>query len=335
MAAMHPSIHFTFCSTADPTDKVRAAFPDNAELVTISDQNGFNAASISAIRTLLKRTKPDLVVYTLSGAIRPLPWLAKLAGAKVVYMDETSRTQTFRASGLKGMMQRFLVKPLSMVIAASDYTRQAGVSENIFSCPSITVHNGTDPSREVVSGKDFRAKWGIPQDALLVTQCSWLIPDKGVDLFIEAAKQLAGPDTWFLLAGEGEYREEYEKMAAGLNVVFTGDIEDPLADGLYTASDIFCLPSRWQEACGFVNIEAMSAGVPVIASRRGGIPEFVADGVAGFIIEPTAEELTARISQLLTDHDLRRALGAGARQRALNLFTVDTMVEGYARALGF
>jgi glycosyltransferase involved in cell wall biosynthesis len=333
MAELHPHIQFIFCNEQDPACVVREATPGNASFATISDQASFRFSSISAIWKLLKKTQPDLVIYTLSGAIRPLPWLAKLVGARVVYMDSTSRTQFFRTKGLKGAVQRFMVKPLSLVIAASEYTRQAGISENLFFCSSVTIPNGTDPGRAHVSGKDFRLKWGVPESARLVTQCSWLVPEKGVDIFIGAARKLAGPDTWFLVAGDGSHSEEYQKMSEGLNVIFTGGLDDPLADGLYAATDIFCLPSRWQEACGLVNLEAMSCGVPVIASRRGGIPEFVADGVAGLLVEPTVEDLTEKLSLLLDDEALRLSLGAGARQRAHDLFTLDKMVEGYSRAL--
>ena len=137
-----------------------------------------------------------------------------------------------------------------------------------------------------------------------------------------------------MVAGEGRDRARYEEQARGLPVTFTGQIADPMTEGLYAASDVFCLPSRWQECCGLVNLEAMSFAVPVVATRIGGIPEYVTDGECGLLIEPTADDLASKLERLLDDPALRARLGEQAARRVRELYTIDGMAHRYAEALG-
>ena len=79
-----------------------------------------------------------------------------------------------------------------------------------------------------------------------------------------------------------------------------------------------CCPSRWPEPLGTVNVEAMAAGKPVVASRVGGIPEVVEDGITGFLVPPVDRKaLTSALSRLLNDEDLRRRMGGAARRRSV------------------
>ena len=334
LAELYPGHQFTVVFNAVPSASVARHFAGKAEIAVEAVQTGFAAHSIRSLRALLKRARPDLVVYALGGIIRPLPWLGRLAGARVVYMDETSRTRAFRTAGVKGALQRLLVRPVSLVIAASEFTRETAVRERTFGCPAIAIPNGIDTGRNQTTGAAFRARYGVPADATLVTQCSWLVPEKGADLFLGAAARLVRPGLHFVIAGEGADRARYEEQARGLPVTFTGQIPDPMTEGLYAASDVFCLPSRWQECCGLVNLEAMSFAVPVVATRIGGIPEYVTDGECGLLIEPTVGDLADKLERLLDDPALRARLGQQAQRRVRERYTIDQMAHGYAAALG-
>ncbi len=105
-------------------------------------------------------------------------------------------------------------------------------------------------------------------------------------------------------------------------VTFTGFIKrQDLVSRFYDA-DIFVFPPIWNEGFGLPPVEAMAAGCPVVGSRSGALPETVADGETGFLVEKNdARALAAQILRLLKDDDLREQMGRAARRRALQIFT--------------
>jgi glycosyltransferase involved in cell wall biosynthesis len=112
-------------------------------------------------------------------------------------------------------------------------------------------------------------------------------------------------------------------------------VQDPLAEGVYAAADIVCQLSQWEEAFGFTIAEAMSAGKPLIASRVGGIPELVSDGVSGYLVNRNDVATTAeRILLLATDSARRIMMGQNGRHACEERFdvrkNVAQLVELYA-----
>ncbi|MCX6630158.1 MAG: glycosyltransferase, partial [Candidatus Solibacter sp.] len=148
------------------------------------------------------------------------------------------------------------------------------------------------------------------------------------------------PRAHFLLAGEGKHRQEYMAMAGSLGMeahfTWTGQVHNPVADGLYTAADIVCQVSRWEEAFGWVIAEAMAAGRPMVATRVGGIPELVTDGENGFLVAPRAPaEIAQRLVQLLGDRALRARMGAAGRLAAERKFDLTSNLNSLMCAYGF
>jgi glycosyltransferase involved in cell wall biosynthesis len=156
-----------------------------------------------------------------------------------------------------------------------------------------------------------------------------MIPEKGIADFLECARIVlaAGVQAHFVAVGEGAGRPEFMRAAseAGLapHFTWTGMVEDPLLEGVYAAADVVCQLSRWQEAFGWTNAEAMACGKPVVATAVGGIPEIIEDGVSGFLVPPRQPaEAAARVLRLLTDPDLRERMGARARQIVAEKFNL-------------
>jgi glycosyltransferase involved in cell wall biosynthesis len=88
------------------------------------------------------------------------------------------------------------------------------------------------------------------------------------------------------------------------------------------AADVFVCPSLWAEAAGLVNLEAQACGLPVVASRIGGIPEYVVEGCTGLFFEPgDSETLAAHIRRLINEPELHRNMAAEARAWALEQFS--------------
>ncbi|MES1993910.1 MAG: glycosyltransferase [Pseudomonadota bacterium] len=131
-----------------------------------------------------------------------------------------------------------------------------------------------------------------------------------------------------LLIGAGEDEVALRREARDLpQVVFTGFV-DNVADHL-AALDLFVFPSR-EEGLGSVLIDAMAQGLPIVASRVGGIPELIEDGQTGLLVPPgDASALAAALTRLVADAELRARLGAAARQAAA-AYTPEAMATAYA-----
>ena len=141
-------------------------------------------------------------------------------------------------------------------------------------------------------------------------------PERIADLLNAARLVIAqNPKVHFAFVGDGAYREQYQLQAKELgiseHVTFTGQVEDPLGDGVYAAADIVCQVSRWEEVFGYVIAEAMSCAKPMVATRVGGIPELVEDGKTGFVVERgEVATIADRILRLVADPELREQDGS-------------------------
>jgi glycosyltransferase involved in cell wall biosynthesis len=152
---------------------------------------------------------------------------------------------------------------------------------------------------------------------------------KGQEYIIAAARELerSHPDVHFMLVGGGEDEGMLKAAAAGLsNLTFVGFVNN-VGDFL-AAFDIFILPSN-REGIGSILLDAMEQGLPVVASRVGGVPDIVHHGVNGLLIEPASPaELRDAILSLRADEGLRRVYGERGRVFAKD-FTAETMWRKY------
>jgi glycosyltransferase involved in cell wall biosynthesis len=168
---------------------------------------------------------------------------------------------------------------------------------------------------------DFRRRFGIPKERTVITQVSWIIPEKGILDLLESARVVVkeGAACHFVIVGEGPFREEYmiRSRTLGLedHVTWTGLVEDPFTAGVYDAADIVCQVSRWEEVFGWVIAEAMAYGRTVIATRVGGIPEVVSDRESGYLVERgDTGRLSKILLELIGDPERRNAMGAAGRK---------------------
>ncbi len=122
------------------------------------------------------------------------------------------------------------------------------------------------------------------------------------------------PGTRLALIGDGPHRKVLEKHFTGLPVHMAGFLRGEELATAFASGDVFVMPSR-TETLGLVVLEAMSAGLPVVGARAGGIPEMIVDGVTGALFETEGQAIGA-IRQLLQCPENRRAMGAAARAHA-------------------
>jgi glycosyltransferase involved in cell wall biosynthesis len=196
------------------------------------------------------------------------------------------------------------------------------------------VHNGVDP--QVFSPSHSYNSFPV---ILFVGRLS---PRKGLKVLLDALDYLTVPATVQIVGGTAD--KEYERRVRerihqlttrGLNVRLCGPLSGPELVEAYKNADIFVCPSLI-EPFGIVVVEAMSCGVPVVASRVDGLLDIVEDGVNGLFFEAgNAQELVACIEPLLKDENLREKLGRNARETVLARFTWDNVAEQIERVYGF
>ncbi|MHB8986866.1 MAG: glycosyltransferase, partial [Eubacteriales bacterium] len=168
-----------------------------------------------------------------------------------------------------------------------------------------------------------------------------LTPPKEPLFFLEVARRLVegengNPALYFTIVGDGPLRADCEAFIRehGLagRVFLLGNREN--AADLVRDFDVFTLFSRW-EGLPLTIIEAMQAGVPVVANAAGGVPELVADGETGFLIDGLDPGAAAgACGRLLGDAALRLAMGEAGRQRARQMFSLDEMLRRYQELYG-
>ena len=144
---------------------------------------------------------------------------------------------------------------------------------------------------------------------------------KGIDVLLDAARLVRSP-LRLEIYGVGSKQAELERQAEGLDVHFNGFVQDPLA-----GIDVLVQPSR-ADNLPLAILEAMAAGLPVIGTRTGGIPELVLDGVTGLLVPPERpEELAAALDSLAADPGRRAELGRRGRERVQKHFSADAIAR--------
>lgn len=195
-------------------------------------------------------------------------------------------------------------------------------SESAFLAPPAAAGDGSLP--DLPAG-----------EAPLIVSLSRHDPRKGVDVLLHALALLASRGVAFraCLLGTGELLETHRALCARLGlsprVRVTGLVPDPAP--YLSRADLFALPSREEQSGSLALLEALSAGVPVVASSCDGIPEDVTDGVDALLVPPgDPESLAAALGRLLADERLRRRLGEAGRRTAEQRFSPGAMSAALA-----
>jgi glycosyltransferase involved in cell wall biosynthesis len=208
--------------------------------------------------------------------------------------------------------------------------------------PIEVIHNGiknTCLGSDSTSQGCERSRWGISSSDFVVIMVARLEDEaKAQSAALEALTRISNEPRRSVLVfvGDGSSRVTLEARARQLalyeRVIFTGRLAT--VERLLNMADVAILPSR-REGLPFALLEAMACGLPVIASRVGGVPELVEDGVSGYLIDPAhVDQLAERISILYGDEKLRQGLGLAARTTVQERFSLHSMVERTLKAYG-
>ena len=298
-------------------------------------------AFISIFR-ILRKSKPDIVhTHTSKGGL-----IGRLAAcmARVPIIIHTPHGHVFYGHFGRSLskiflhMEKLLGRITHHQIALTPEECNDYLSLRV-SHPSNTsvIHSGVDVHRFRKGAKQRsrkRKELGIPPDSTVVGYVGWLIPIKGVTYLLSAIAKVAEryPKSLLVLVGKGDdkgeeeisLKEQVERAGLEDKVRFLGWRPD--VDEIMGCFDIFVLPSL-NEGMGRVLVEAMAAGLPIVASRVGGIPDLVKDGKNGLLV-PSADAtaLAKAISALLEDDETRKRMGE-VGTKICRQYSIEAMVK--------
>jgi len=213
-------------------------------------------------------------------------------------------------------------------------TRTYGAtSRSVWRYNPVVVPNAVDHRRfrPDIDASSVREHLKIPPAAPVVLLVGRIVPHKGVEHFIEAARFV--PEAWFLVVGEGSLLEAMKRFAGTMGVAdrvrFLGRVSDENLPKVYAACDVFVLPSVSRlEAFGIVALEAMATAKPVIVADIPGVREVIEDGREGLLADPmNARDLGEKIRRLLGDPEARHVMGERGREKVLESFDIQSVTD--------
>ena len=277
-------------------------------------------------------------------ARRGLPFGVVAHGADLLLLEAKIRRSAFKRWTARRIFAR-----CSVVVANSGWTADLARSVlGSLGCHALaadvrTVPLGTTPSRfhSGIDAGPARRKYGLDSGPWLLTVAR-LDFHKGIDTVIRAlpAIRAAFPSARYAVAGIGSRRGSLEALVSELGlgdaVRLLGFVPDDELPSLYNAADLFVLASRRYdllvEGFGIAIVEASASGLPVIASRSGGIPEAVREGETGFLVDPDDPAAVAATAiRLLGDDGLRRRMGAAGRAAVETYYNWDRVAADLIR----
>lgn len=234
-----------------------------------------------------------------------------------------------RLSAPQRLFFQWAAKRAGRIIAVSEAVAHSAEAAGIPSQWMEVIPNGIDPTPflQLPSRREARAQLGLPLERPLVASIGRLSKEKGFDVLLAAARQLAmrSVPPLVVIAGDGPERESLVQQTSSLeNVRLLGPL--PSVEPLYAAADIVVIPSR-EEGQGIVAIEAMFARKAIVATAVGGLMETLDRGRYGRLVPPEdSTALAEAIETLLGDPALREHSIEAAFQRAMALYTADRMI---------
>jgi glycosyltransferase involved in cell wall biosynthesis len=302
------------------------------------DLSRFRLATLQRLLLMIKQYRIDVVNWNFYHPLyNGYLWALAVLKPRVehYFTDHISRPAMTRSSsrqpGLKLMLKRALAARYRKVLCVSDYVLKQSREIAGARAQRIAHFVNTDRFRRDDSvRRGVRRLFGMEGEFVAVT-VAHLIKEKGIDVAIRALAELP-EDVVLWIVGTGAEQGDLRELASSLGlekrVIFMGQKRH--VEPLLQAADCALCPSTWAEAAGLVNLEALACGLPLVASRVGGIPEFVRHGSNGFLVAPgDPHELAERIGQLHRDVGLRQQMGAQACATAVERFSTGRLLAGH------
>ena len=293
--------------------------------------------AIARLSRIMRNRRPAVVHCHTSHAHTLVAAAVRLLGRRIRPRTLLSRRVDFsiyRHSffGLNGFKYRLVDR----IVAISERIRDVLLEDGLDPSRIDVVHSGIEPARFTsATPRDLRQEFGLPAGTKIIVNVAHFADHKGQRFLVEAMPEILRecPDTALLLVGDGELRPSLQILANELGVAervlfpgFRQDIPEILRGG-----DLYAMPSHL-EGLGTSVLDALACGLPVVATRAGGIPEMISDEENGLLVPPKDSSALARaFVRLLKDPaEAARYAEAGPKTVA-SRYTVDHMVEGNLR----
>ncbi len=271
----------------------------------------------------------------LWGRRRRVPFVASLKG---IIADElqNERGWTRRLLSIQAAWERQNVAQADRVLVTSEYC--ARVAERCYGVSPAKIAIVPEP----IDLEDWEARFArAPRRAAerpTILTVARMYPRKRIGDLLDAMSRLRErlPGVQLRMVGSGPEHprllRRHAKLGLGDTVVFLGEVSRARLAEEYVNADCFCLPSV-QEGFGIVFLEAMAAGLPIVACRCAAVPEVVPDGVAGKLVEPrNPERLAEALEDILTDSRRRKEYGEAGRRRVAE-FSAPRVAERFLEAV--
>jgi len=271
-------------------------------------------------RSLLIRDKTIEVIhintsYDVRGIVRDAFFIliSWLSGRKIVIQIHSSVSAYESTNVMRWIVKHvFSLGSRILVFTEEDRKKIALLAPN---GKTEIFPNAVNVAEFTGKNDGFKSDRSIPEEGKIVLFISRLIKEKGVYDLIEAIPSVLKENdgAYFLFAGEGPERSRMEATCGqkGIenHVRFLGHIQQNDAKRAFASADIFVLPACHPEGMPMAVLEALAAGLPVISTPLGAIPDIVKDGVNGFLVEPNApDQIAEKIGLLLRREDLKKRI---------------------------
>jgi len=301
--------------------------------VTASGLGRRSPAALWSWRPLVRTLRRERIDVLHSHKFGSNVWAALLAPlGRVPVLVAHEHTWSFEGRPVRRFLDRELVARRSaafVAVSREDRRRMIEV-ERIPSGDVVFVPNGIDPL-PAGDGERVRRELGVGPDAPIVGAVAVLRPQKGLEILVRAAAVAARevPALRVVVAGAGPDRERLEGLATELgaseSLTLLGHRSD--VPDLLAAFDV-AVSSSWFEGSPLAVMEYMDAGLPTVATRVGGVPDLIDDGVHGLLVEAgDVDGLAAAIVELVTDRARAAEMGARARERRRAEFDLNGTVR--------
>lgn len=305
--------------------------------------NPYDLRGVFTTARLLERIQTD-VLYVSDGFLNMIVGraAASLANTPVSVLGFHSydtvirrRSSSFRRAQLSLADAIYHPRFSAYIALARSHKKYLVECKGLPAAKISVVYNGVHLTefQSDASPVEQRRAFGVPTGARTVAMIAGFRKWKSHDILLASAARIVSrmADVHFLLAGDGPERPSLERLASTLgvagNIHFLGKVRD--IAGLLRATDVVALSSE-HEAFPLSLLEAMAAGVPIVATDTGSVAEMIDDGVNGYIVEVgSIDDLTDSITRLLEDPARRREMGRAGRRMAEERFDIETTIDAY------
>ncbi len=315
--------------TADEQAASALLLERGVSFIPLERRRRTHAIALRHLAAYLRRERVDILHAHMFGSNLWGTVLGRLAGVPVIIAHE--HTWSFEGEPLRKLLDREVIGRFSNVFLAVSREDQRRMVE-IERVPAERIRflaNGID-GRAPTPGRDLRAEFA-PGGGPLIGAVGGLRRQKAYPCLLRAAAILkrSHPGLRVVIAGAGHERERLERLIEELGLEDTVSLLGRRLDGpdLLAALDVAVCASSY-EGSPLAVMEYMEAGLPIVATRVGGVPDLIDDEVHGLLVEPgDPTALAAAVERMLADRPRALEMGARARERRRAEFDLDVMVR--------